>query len=65
MVKSVEINDYSYIERKKEEDCYLERYYKFIDENGLEVIRVDCGIASISFFRIYVSLSSKSIQFGT
>ena len=35
----------------------------FLNENGLEVVRVDCGIASISLFRIDVSLSSESIQF--
>ena len=27
-------------------------------------MRVDCGVASISPFRIDVSLSSKSVQFG-
>ena len=35
----------------------------FLSEDGLEVVRVDCGIASIPPFRIDVPLSSKSIQF--
>ena len=35
----------------------------FLNENGLEVVRVDCGIASIFLFRIDVPLSSESIQF--
>ena len=35
----------------------------FLNENGLEVVRVDCGIVSISLFRIDVPLSSESIQF--
>ena len=39
-------------------DCKL-----FLGKDGLEVIRVDCGIASIPLFRIDVLLSSKSIQF--
>jgi len=35
----------------------------FLSEDGLEVIRVDCGVASIPPFRIDVPLSSKSIWF--
>ena len=38
-------------------------YKLFLSENGLEVVRVDCGIASILPFRIDVPLSSESIQF--
>ena len=34
-----------------------------LSEDGLEVVRVDCGIASIPPFRIDVPLSSESIQF--
>jgi len=34
-----------------------------LSEDGLEVVRVDCGIASIPFFRIDIPLSSESIQF--
>ena len=36
----------------------------FLSENGLEVMRVDCSIASISPFRVDIPLSSESIQFG-
>jgi len=35
----------------------------FLSEDGLEVVRVDCGIASIPPFRINVPSSSESIQF--
>ena len=35
----------------------------FLSEDGLEVVRVDCGIASIPPFRIDVLLSSESIWF--
>ena len=35
----------------------------FLSEDGLEVVRVDYGIASIPPFRIDVPLSSESIQF--
>jgi len=35
----------------------------FLSEDGLEVVRVDCGVASISPFRIDVPLSSESIRF--
>ena len=41
-------------------DCKL-----FLSEYGFEVVKVDCGIASISPFRIDVPLSSESIQFCT
>jgi len=41
-----------------------EGYKLFLSEDELEVVRVDCGIASISSFRIDVPLSSESIQFG-
>ena len=36
----------------------------FLSEDGFEVVRVDCSIASIPLFRIDVPSSSKSIQFG-
>jgi len=36
-----------------------------LSEDELEVMRVDCGIASIPLFRIDVPLSSESIWFGT
>ena len=35
----------------------------FLSEDRIEVVRVDCGIASIPPFRIDVLLSSESIQF--
>ena len=35
----------------------------FLGEDGLEVVRVYCGIASISLFRIDIPSSSESIQF--
>ena len=35
----------------------------FLSEDGLEVVRVDCGVASIPLFRIDVPSSSESIQF--
>jgi len=34
-----------------------------LSEDGLEVVRVDCGIASIPPFRIDIPLFSESIQF--
>ena len=36
----------------------------FLSEDGLKVVRVDCGIASIPPFRINIPSSSESIQFG-
>jgi len=36
----------------------------FLSEDELEVMRVNCGIASIPSFRIDISLSSESIWFG-
>jgi len=35
-----------------------------LSEDGLEVVRVDCSVASIPLFRIDVLLSSKSVWFG-
>ena len=35
----------------------------FLSEDGLEVMRVDCSIASILPFRIDIPLSSESIRF--
>ena len=37
----------------------------FLSEDGLEVVRVNCGIASIPLFKIDIPLSSESIWFGT
>ena len=36
----------------------------FLSEDRLEVVRVDCGIASIPPFRIDIPSSSESIWFG-
>ena len=36
----------------------------FLSKDGLEVVRVDCGVASIPPFRIDVPSSSESIWFG-
>jgi len=36
----------------------------FLSEDGLEVVMVDCGIASIPLFRIDIPSFSKSIQFN-
>ena len=36
----------------------------FLSEDGLEVVRVDYGVASIPPFRIDIPLSSESIQFS-
>ena len=36
----------------------------FLSKDGFEVVRVDCGIASISLFSIDVPSSSESIKFG-
>jgi len=64
-MKGVQIHDCSCTERRKEEDCSSYRDCKlFLSEDGLEVVRVDYGIASILPFRVDVLLSSKSIWFG-
>jgi len=53
------------MKRRKEKDSSLYRGYKlFLSEDWFEVVRVDCGIASIPSFRIDIPLSSKSIQFS-
>jgi len=53
------------VERREKEDHSLYGGCKlFLSEDGLEVVRVDCGVASIPPFRIDVLLSSESIQFG-
>jgi len=53
------------VERREKKDCSLYGGCKlFLSEDGLEVVRVDCGIASIPPFRIDIPSSSKSIKFG-
>jgi len=65
LVKGVKINNYSYTKRRKEEGSSSYRGYKlFLSEDKFEVVRVDCGIANIPFFRIYIPLSSESVWFG-
>ena len=52
------------MERRKEKNSSSYRDYKlFLSKYGLEVVRVDCGIASIPPFRIDVPSSSESIRF--
>jgi len=54
------------VERRKKKDSSLYGGCKlFLSEDRFEVVRVDCGIASISPFRIDVPLSSENIQFCT
>ena len=36
----------------------------FLSKDGLKVVKVDCGIASIPLFRIDIPSSSKSVWFG-
>ena len=53
------------MKRKKKKDGSLYGGCKlFLSEDGLKVVRVDCGIASIPPFRINIPSSSESIQFG-
>ena len=52
------------MERREKKDCSLYGGCKlFLSEDGLEVVRVDCGIASIPPFRIDIPSSRESIQF--
>ena len=53
------------MERRENKNSSLYRDHKlFLNEDRFEVVRVDCGIASISPFRIDVPLSSESVWFG-
>ena len=53
------------MERRENKNSSLYRDHKlFLNEDRFEVVRVDCGIASISPFRIDVLLSSESVWFG-
>jgi len=52
------------VEKRKKEDCSSYEGCKlFLSQDGLEVVRVNCGIASIFPFRIDVPPSSESVQF--
>ena len=50
--------------RKKKNHSSYGGYKLFLSEDRLEVMRVDCSIASIPPFRIDILSSSKSIWFG-
>jgi len=53
------------VKRREKKDSSLYGGCKlFLSKDRLEVIRVDCGIASIPLFRINVLLSSESIWFS-
>jgi len=53
------------VKRREEEDSSSYRSHKlFLSKDRIEVVRVNCGIVSILFFRIDILLSSESIQFG-
>jgi len=53
------------VERRKKKNSGSYRGYKlFLSEDRFEVVRVDCGIASIPPFRIDIPSSSESIWFG-
>ena len=52
------------MEGRKKKDCSSYGDCKlFLSEDGLEVVRVDCGVASIPPFRIDVPSFSESIRF--
>ena len=50
--------------RKKENGSSYGGYKLFLSKDGLEVVRVDCGVASIPPFRINVPSFSESVQFS-
>ena len=65
-VQSVQINNCNYAKGRKEKDSSLYGNCKlFLSEDWFEVVRVDCGIASILLFRVNVPPFSESIQFST
>ena len=49
--------------RKKKDSSLYGGCKLFLSEDVLEIMRVDCGVASIPPFRIDVPSSSESIQF--
>jgi len=50
------------MKRREKEDSSLYGGCKlFLSEDGFEVVRVDCSIASIPLFRIDIPLSSESV----
>ena len=65
LLQSVQINHCSYIKKRKEKNSSLYKDHKlFLSEDWYEAVRVNYGIISILFFRIDISLSSKSIWFS-
>jgi len=64
-MKGVQIYDCSCAERRKEENSSSYGGHKlFLSEDGFEVVRVDCGVASIPPFRINIPSFSESVWFG-
>jgi len=51
-------------ERKEKDSSSYGDYKLFLSQDWFEVVRVDCGIASISPFWVDVPPFSESIQFG-
>ena len=49
--------------KEKEDSSSYEGHKLFLSEDGFEVVRVGCSIASIPPFRIDIPSSSESIQF--
>ena len=49
--------------RKKKDSSSYRGYKLFLSEDRFEVVRVDCGVASILPFRIDIPLSNESIRF--
>jgi len=57
LIKGVQIHDCNCMERRKKEDGNLYGGCKlFLSKDRFEVVRVDCGIASIPSFRIDILL---------
>ena len=65
LVQDVHINNYSCMKGRKKEDDSLYRGCKLLlNEDQFEVVRVDCSVASISFFWVDILLFSESVWFG-
>ena len=55
-MQSIKINYYNYVNRKKKKDSSSYKDYKFLSKDWFEVMRVDCSIANIPFFRVDILL---------
>jgi len=65
LMQGVEINNCSCVKRREKKKCSSYRGHKlFLSKGWFKVVRVNCSIASIPFFRIDIPLFSKSILFG-